>query len=212
MSYLSITYGNDLIERIAKLIDGRSVRLASGSPRRRDILSKLGVEFGQFTTDSEDHFEPHTLGTDPVGRSVEMTRHKAEAGSIGVESGLVIAADTIVVLDGEILSKPSGRSEAVAHLTRLAGRDHHVYTSIVLKDIDNDRIVVGTADCRVTFKDVSRTEIDEYVATGESDDKAGAYGIQGMGKFLVDKFSGNLDNIIGFPALLFVELLEELAE
>ncbi len=105
MSYLSITYGDDLIERIAKLIDGRPVRLASGSPRRRDILTKLRVEFEQFTTNSEDQFEPHTAGTDPVERSVEMTRHKADAGSIGVESGLVIAADTIVVLDGEIPKK-----------------------------------------------------------------------------------------------------------
>ena len=210
MNIFSISYSDDLKSRIAELLDGRPVRLASGSPRRREILTKLGVEFDQYTPEGEEDFEPHVRGEDPVARSVEITKHKAAEGAKEAARGIVIAADTIVVLDGHILSKPADRDEAVAHLTRLAGRDHHVHTSLVITDIDFGVQVTGTSDSLVTFKPATEAEIADYVATGEPDDKAGAYGIQGMGKFLVDKFTGNLDNIIGFPAFLFVELLEKL--
>jgi len=210
MNRFSISYGEDIKRRIAELLEGRPVRLASSSPRRREILTKLGVRFDQSTPEGEEDFDPHIPGEDPIARSVEITRHKAEEGSKGAECGIVIAADTIVVLDGVILPKPVHESEAVSHLTRLAGRDHHVYTTLVLKDLDNSSEVYGTADSLVTFKPVAESTIVDYVATGEPNDKAGAYGIQGMGKFLVDKFTGSLDNIIGFPAFLFVELLEKL--
>lgn len=210
MSIFSIFYSDDLKSRIAELLDGRSVRLASRSPRRSEILSRLGVKFDQHTPEGEEDFDPHVRGEDPVARSLEITRHKAAEGAKGTAHGIVIAADTIVVLGDIILAKPADRDEAVAHLTRLAGRSHHVYTSLVITDIDFGVEVSGTSDSLVTFKPVTEAEIAGYVATGEPDDKAGAYGIQGMGKFLVDKFTGNLDNIIGFPAFLFVELLEKL--
>jgi septum formation protein len=199
MSIFSISYSDDLKSRIAELLDDRSVRLASRSPRRREILTKLGVKFDQYIPEGEEDFDPHAPGEDPVARSLEITRHKAAEGAKGTARGIVVAADTIVVLDGGILSKPADRDEAVAHLTRLAGRDHHVYTSLVIKDTDFGAEVFGTSDSLVTFRPVTEAEIADYVATGEPDDKAGAYGIQGMGKFLVDKFTGNL-----------VELLEKL--
>jgi septum formation protein len=210
MTDFTITYDDDLIKRISSLIDGRPVRLASRSPRRQDILRRLGVEYTQFTPNSEAEFEPDVPESEPVARSLAMTQHKASEGCKGVDSGIVIAADTIVVLDGRVLSKPVDREDAVSHLKRLAGRDHHVFTSMVLRDVDHSIEASGTSDSLVTFKPVSEADIREYVATGEPDDKAGAYGIQGMGKFLVDKYTGYLDNIIGFPAFLFVELLEAL--
>jgi septum formation protein len=210
MTQFTIDYSDDLIERIAGLIDGRPVRLASKSPRRSDILMKLGVNFERFVTDGEESFDLSSAPDDPVARSVIITKHKASEGARGMDNGIVIAADTIVVLNDKTLSKPQDRTEAVSHLTRLAGRDHHVFTTIVLRDVGRDREEVGTSDSCVTFHDVSRDAIRDYVATGEPDDKAGAYGIQGMGKFLVEKYTGYLDNIIGFPAFLFAELLERL--
>ena len=210
MNRFAISYSADLKNRIASLLGDRPVRLASRSPRRSEILTKLGVRFEQRTPEGEDDFDPHIPGEDPVARSVAIAKHKASDGSKGCSRGIVIAADTIVVLEGKILSKPVDRSDAVSHLTRLAGRDHHVYTTLVISDLDRDKHIHGTSDSCVTFKSVSETEINDYVSTGEPDDKAGAYGIQGMGKFLVDKFTGDLDNIIGFPAYLFVELLEKL--
>ncbi len=210
MSEFLISYDDGLKRRIARLLRGRSVTLASRSPRRRMILSTLGVQFTQCIPVVEENFKPHIHGEDPVERSVEIARHKAAEGIEGAAGGLVVAADTIVVLDGEILEKPADRKEAESHLVRLAGRDHHVYTTLVLRDLDRGLEIFGTSDSRVTFKKVTEEAIRGYVATGEPDDKAGAYGIQGMGKFLVDKYTGNLDNIIGFPASLFVELLERL--
>jgi septum formation protein len=210
MSEFSINYSDSVKSRIGELLGGRLVRLASGSPRRRQILTKLGVEFEQCTPEGEEDFRTDLPGDDPVAESIEVTRHKAAQGVIGAREGIVVAADTIVVLDGTVLPKPADRNEARSHLARLAGRDHHVHTSLVIRDVDRGVEASGTASSRVTFRRVTSDEIGEYVATGEPDDKAGAYGIQGMGKFLVDKFTGNLDNIIGFPALLFIELLEEL--
>ncbi|MBU1320263.1 MAG: septum formation protein Maf [candidate division Zixibacteria bacterium] len=210
MTDFTITYSDELINRIASLLDNRPVRLASRSPRRREILKRLGIEFSQFTPNSEDEFEPDVPESDPVARSLAMTKHKAAEGCKGVNSGIVIAADTIVVLDSRVLFKPIDRADAISHLKRLAGKDHYVHTSMVVRDVDRSLEECGTSDSRVTFRDVSEAAILDYVATGEPDDKAGAYGIQGMGKFLVDKYTGHLDNIIGFPAYLFVELLEGL--
>lgn len=210
MNVFSISYSDALKSRIARLIDQRPVKLASGSPRRQDILTKLGVVFEQYSPIAEDKLDPHTLAEDPASLSIAIARHKAAEGALATQHGIVIAADTIVVLDGEILPKPGGREHAKSHLMRLAGRGHDVFTALVLRDVDSGTEVSGTRRSHVTFRKLKRDEIAEYLATGEPDDKAGAYGIQGMGKFLVAKYTGNLDNIIGFPALLFAELLEEL--
>lgn len=210
MTVLTVDYDRTVKERIRTLVGGKRIRLASGSPRRQDILRKLGLEFEVYVTDVDEEITASGSSDGPVESSVEVTKHKAVAGSDGFESGLVIAADTIVVLDGSILSKPTDREEAVRHLRRLRNNDHFVYTSIVLRSLPSGEMVFGTAESRVTFRHVSDSQIEEYVATGESDDKAGAYGIQGMGKFLVDRYTGSLDNIIGFPASLFADLLERI--
>jgi len=210
MKILAIDYDSEIKERIRGLIGSRRVRLASGSPRRQEILRKLGVDFEVYVTDVDEELTASGNSVEPVEKSVEVTKRKVVAGSDDFESGLVIAADTIVVLDGEILSKPDNREEAAEHLKRLRDTDHFVYTTIVLRNLPSYRMVWDTSESRVTFKPVTDEQIAEYVATGEPDDKAGAYGIQGMGKFLVDRHTGYLDNIIGFPALLFADLLERL--
>jgi len=166
MTEFTITYSDELINRIASLLDNRPVRLASRSPRRQDILTRLGIEFSQFTPNSEDEFEPDVPQSDPVARSLAMTKHKASEGCRGVNSGIVIAADTIVVLENSVLSKPTDRSDAVSHLNRLAGRDHHVYTSMVVRDVNRSVEECGTSDSRVTLRPVSEADILEYVATG----------------------------------------------
>ncbi len=210
MTVLTVDYDQAIKERIQTLVGARNIRLASGSPRRQEIMRKLGLEFEVYVTDVDEDITASGSSDGPIESSVEVTKQKALAGSDGFKSGLVVAADTIVVLNGSILSKPVDRKEAVLHLRRLRKNDHFVYTSIVLRSLPSGEMVSGTAESRVTFRDVSDSQIEEYVATGESDDKAGAYGIQGMGKFLVDRHTGCLDNIIGFPALLFADLLERL--
>jgi len=210
MIVLSLSYDDKFKNQIAGLIEDRRIRLASKSPRRREILRMLDVEYEVFVSDAEDNFRNEARIQDPVDRSVAVTRLKAEDGSVGMSDGIVIAADTIVVLDGEVLDKPTDRADALRHLKRLRGRSHHVYTTVVLRDVDGGGTIHGIGDSEVTFYDVSDDELRAYVETGEPDDKAGAYGIQGMGKFLVEKYTGQLDNIIGFPTIVFAELLREL--
>jgi septum formation protein len=208
MTEFRIDYSEDVRRAVAKLVAGRHVRLASGSPRRSKIMRMLGLKFEQFTPEGEDEVATNNASATPVVRSVAIAKHKAAAGAAGLQHGIVVAADTIVVLHGSTLGKPVDRLEAASHLRRLSGQDHIVYTTVVIRDIDHMGEVSGTEQSVVTFKSITERQIADYVSSGEPDDKAGAYGIQGMGQFLVDKYTGNLDNIIGLPVQLLVELLK----
>jgi septum formation protein len=205
-----LEYPKSLLRTVSQLIGERNVRLASQSPRRAEILSMLGVSFEQFSPATEEQLVFPPALTDPIIRSRIAAGHKAAEGATGMRDGLVIAGDTIVVLDGDTLAKPADRDEAVSHLNRLSGRSHCVYSSIALRKVSNGEESVGTAESIVKFHALTDRQIVDYVETGEPDDKAGAYGIQGMGKFLVENYTGWLDTIIGFPARLFANLLESL--
>jgi septum formation protein len=123
-------------------------------------------------------------------------------------SGVIVGADTIVVLDGEILGKPSGREEAGLMLQRLSGRTHTVITALALVQIPGGAETSGWEETRVTFRKLSGEDISLYLSTGEADDKAGAYGIQEFGSFLVEKVEGDYFNVVGLPILRLYTMMK----
>ncbi len=171
--------------------------MASASPRRRELLDRTGIE---YTVDPADVDESTEI-SDPKEVVEELSRRKARAVLCKHPDARVIAADTVVSIDGEILGKPSDREEAIAMLTRLSGREHLVFTGVTIASNEESGEVIDTfAECtRVEMYDNSPELISWYVDTGEPMDKAGAYGIQGKGTVLVKSVTGNYDNVVGLP-------------
>ena len=179
------------------------ILLASGSPRRRELLEQLGL---QFAISPPDVDESPLVGEPPIAYVARVALDKVNALAAG--DALVIAADTTVELDGAIIAKPLDDNDARAILRRLSGRTHAVHTGVALRR--GDRCLTATVTSLVTFVVLSDEVIEWYVATGEPLDKAGAYAIQGAGAALVDSVEGSVSNIIGLPLHTVVELAEQL--
>ncbi|HVG57495.1 MAG TPA: Maf family protein [Hyalangium sp.] len=178
-----------------------SLVLASASPRRRDLLSQLGVQFTVAAADlDETPLDKEAADT----YVLRLARAKAQAVAARFPGTWVLAADTTVALGTELLGKPGGPAEAREMLTRLSGRTHAVYTGVALAGRAQEATVVRTG---VTFRTLSASEIDWYVSTGEPLDKAGAYAVQGKGGFLVAAVEGSPTNVIGLPLGETLELL-----
>ena len=169
--------------------------LASQSPRRRQLLGQMGLE---FTTQSPEIDEAAFQGRDARDLVQILSREKARwiAGQVDPET-LVIGADTVVVRDGEILGKPKGEEEARAMLASLSGRTHQVCTGVTV--CRGDKVLTQVEETQVTFRPLTDQEIRQYVSTGEPMDKAGAYGIQGLGGLLVAGIQGDYHNVVGLP-------------
>ena len=179
--------------------------LASGSPRRRTILRELDVRFDACTVDIDESPLPEETPQALVSR---LSTAKAEAASApGV---LVLAADTIVALEGESLGKPANPDAAREMLRRLVGREHIVYTGVALHSADLDRTVDSIESSKVRLGPMNEDDIDWYVATGEPLDKAGSYAIQGLGSLFVEAISGNYSNVVGLPMPLTQSLFKSL--
>lgn len=191
---------------INRWLGGKKVTLASGSPRRREMLETVGLDFEVVIPPINEDAKPNVA---PKMYAVAQAICKLQ--SVSVPEGIVIAADTIVVLGDKILGKPTDREDARRILRLLSGKKHIVYTALALRDSESGKVVVNAEASRVIFRELSDQDIESYVDSGEPLDKAGAYGIQGMGEFLVDRLDGHLNNVIGFPLELFVNLLRELA-
>ncbi len=182
--------------------------LASGSPRRRAILDRLGLRFRVVV--------PHVAEERGQGESAEdfverIARDKARAvsGHLFEREGAspwVLGADTEVVVEGRPLGKPGGPAEARAMLASLAGRDHRVLTGFCITRRGGEELC-HVESTRVWFRDLEPSEIEAYVKSGEPLDKAGAYGIQGLGCFLVDRIEGSYENVVGLPAAAVVKAL-----
>jgi len=177
--------------------------LASGSPRRRELLTQLGLTFERIVTDVEEQRQPNEAAEIYVRR---LANDKAQAGvKLAAQDLPVLGADTIVVLNGEVLEKPRDAADARAMLCKLSGHTHQVMTAVALADSQQalDRVV--TTD--VTFRTLTATDIDDYIATGEPMDKAGAYGIQGRGGNFVRKINGSYHAVVGLPLVETGELI-----
>ncbi len=181
--------------------------LASGSPRRRELLEQLGLTFTVVAPDVDESPLP---GEDPiayVGR-VALDKVNAVAVNTSVPDALVIAADTTIDLDGEIIAKPVDLDDARTMLRRLSGRVHAVHTGVALRR--GDRCVSTTVTSQVTFVTLSDAGVEWYIGTGEPLGKAGAYAIQGAGAVLVQSVEGSVTNVIGLPLPTVVQLAREL--
>lgn len=175
--------------------------LASASPRRRELLARLGVPFDVRPSAVEETLAP---GTAAPALAAALARAKVRdvadrLGAAGEEPALVLGADTLVVLDGRPLGKPATRDDARAMLRALRGRGHEVVTAVALLDASSGRETAETVTSRVIMRAYSEREIDAYVATGEPDDKAGAYAVQGAGGRLVTRVEGCYTNVVGLP-------------
>lgn len=181
--------------------------LASGSPRRRELLEMLGVPDLMIRPATGP--ERATPGAGPEQTVRELSLHKAqEVAQTCAPEDIIIAADTIVYLDGAILGKPKDHDDAVRMLTALSGREHIVYTGVaVLRGGELRQAAERTA---VRFRTLTPAEIERYIATGEPMDKAGAYGIQGKCAIFVDKIDGDYNNVVGLPVAAIYRELKKL--
>jgi septum formation protein len=179
--------------------------LASGSPRRRQVLEQLGIEFR--VVPAPDSVETPWNGLEPPADFAErLARAKAASVAAACPEAIVLAADTIVVLEGAVLEKPRDEAHAREMLSRLAGRGHLVHTGAAVTG--EGRTASGLECTGVRFRPLDADEIEAYVATGEPLDKAGAYGIQGFGAALVESVYGCYFNVMGFPVNRVLALLE----
>ena len=172
----------------------RRLVLASASPRRRELLALLDRPFDVIVADVDEEPLPGESAADLV---VRLAAAKETAVAPAATDAIVIGADTVVVVDGEILGKPRDRADAVAMLGRLSGRTHQVLTGTAVAL--GERVVTEATTTDVTFAPLTADGIEAYVATGEPDDKAGAYGIQGRGGALVTEIAGSYHNVVGLP-------------
>jgi len=179
------------------------VILASQSPRRRDLLTLIGIEHEVRPADIDESQLPEESAPDHAER---LAREKA--ATIDATDAVVIGSDTIVVVDGDILGKPLDRRHAAEMLRRLSGRTHTVMTGVAARW--NGRLVSGLEEVDVTFRALTDAEIERYIDTGEPMDKAGAYGIQGFGATIVERVDGDYFAVMGLALNRLVRLLRDL--
>lgn len=180
--------------------------LASNSPRRKELLEKMG--FRDFKISAPNVDETVEDGLSPAEIVEQLSLRKARAAAKkNRPDDLVIAADTVVALDGAVLGKPANEADAFAMLSALSGREHHVYTGVTV--LQGERVLAEHEETAVTFRAVEPEEIWGYIATGEPMDKAGSYGIQGLGALLVSGIRGDYCNVMGLPVFRLGRILAE---
>lgn len=182
--------------------------LASASPRRRELLSSVCENFDILVSEADESLDDCVHPCDAV-RILSERKGRAVLDSLAEEGcdKLIISSDTLVELDGKPLGKPCSETEARTMLRALSGRRHNVHTGIALHL--RGRVYSGVATTGVCFREISDSEIDSYIATGEPMDKAGSYGIQGLGGKFVEKTDGDFDTVVGFSIRLLLNLARE---
>ncbi|PWM46002.1 MAG: septum formation inhibitor Maf [Clostridiales bacterium] len=176
--------------------------LASASPRRKDILSQVGMDF-EIRVSNADENNVHGTPSEVV-----KTLALRKANAVLCKSGeFIVSADTVVSVDGLIMNKPENDDDAKRMLTMLSGRAHDVFTGVCVKCPDS-RIFSDVCKTKVFFRTLEEKEIDNYIKTGEPKDKAGAYGIQGKGALFIEKIDGDYNNVVGLPVVTLYKLLK----
>jgi septum formation protein len=200
--------GLDSVSRGRLAVAGYSspmLHLASQSPRRRELLARLGLAFGVLDIDVAERRQPTEAPEDYVRR---VAREKAGAGLLQVmqaPDGLVIGADTEVVLGNEVFGKPRDASDAAAMLRRLSGRTHRVLSAVSV--VSAGREMQALSESEVTFAELGDAAIDAYVASGEPEGKAGGYAIQGIAQMFIPRLSGSYSGVMGLPLFETAQLL-----
>lgn len=176
--------------------------LASASPRRRELLSQLGLKFEVRVSSVKER-----KGEDPVEAAEQAAISKASEVAGRTPEAVVIGADTVVVVDGEILGKPASASEAEEMLRKLSGKAHQVITGVAVVD-SSGRRMVDHEITTVFFAPLSEEEVRAYIESGEGHDKAGAYAIQGLGALFIPRIEGSYTNVVGLPLAKLYEMLK----
>ncbi|CUU03580.1 septum formation protein [Candidatus Thermokryptus mobilis] len=185
----------------------KPIVLASASPRRQVLLKQIGLK---FTVHPSGIDEDSIQSISPADHVLNLSKKKATEVAKKYDDAIIISADTIVVLEGEIINKPKDPNEAKQMLRKLSGKTHQVYTGFTILDTKTGRFISDFEVTDVKFRELSDEEIDEYVATGSPLDKAGAYGIQDdYGAVFVEKINGCFYNVVGFPLTKFYLRMKE---
>ena len=184
----------------------KTIILASTSPRRKELLEILGLRFqvepSNYEEDINSELEPHELAKSLSLRKAEMVARKHKYA-------LVIAADTFIVFEGKILSKPQTETAARKMLSTINGRRHSIITGFTIMDTDSKKVLSKSIETKVYIRQLTSNEIDAYVRSKEPLDKAGAYAIQGLGSVIVEKIEGDYFNVVGLPLSALAEGLKE---
>ena len=179
--------------------------LASQSPRRRELLEVLGIPFSVVVSTADETVQS---GESPETYVVRVARAKGLEVASRVSNSLVLSADTVVTVDGEILGKPTDRSDAIRMLEKLSGREHAVYTAVCVIDQTTGRMREALDQTRVWLRPMTRAQILDYIERENVMDKAGAYDIQGFASVYITKIEGSYSNVMGLPLALVWDLLQ----
>ncbi len=182
-----------------------TIVLASASPRRRELLGQIGVSYELLPVEVDENLRPGETATDFVCRVADDKA--ATAGNRTNKGRCVLAADTIVVIDGKILGKPSDQNEALDMLSLLSGRTHRVLTAITIRR--DEQVSSALNESTVRFREIDAAERDAYWLSGEPADKAGAYAIQGLGAVFIEHLKGSYSGVMGLPLYETAALLKE---
>lgn len=180
--------------------------LASASPRRRELLASIGLDFDVAPSDVPEVHEPGEIPEEYVAR---LSRDKARALASRHPSRWVIAADTTVLLGDQLLEKPADAADAARMLATIAGRTHIVYTGVTLEHADSGYRETRVAESEVRMLPLSAADIEWYVRTGEPFGKAGAYAVQGIGSMFIDSIHGSYTNVVGLPLATLFQMLRK---
>ncbi len=184
--------------------------LASASPRRKELLGNVGIDFEVVVSQADEESVSKELEPSLYVQELALLKAAASAKTLkDKKNTIVIGADTVVTLDGEILGKPADDEDAYSMLKSLSGRVHEVYTGYCIMRLADGVSVCNAVRTEVVFKELTDEKIRRYVATREPADKAGGYGIQGLGGLLVEKINGDYQNVVGLPVSALADTLEK---
>lgn len=183
----------------------KKIILASKSPRRKWLLEQVGLDFEVIPSNFEENIEGQKFSRELIEN---LAYQKAKEVADRLSEGLIIGADTIVILKNNILGKPKDKEDAKRMLEMLSGKTHKVLTAVCVIDKDEDKTLINSCISKVTFKKLAKEEIEAYIQTKEPMDKAGSYGIQAYGSLFVEKVEGCYNNIVGLPLNLLYEMLK----
>jgi len=171
--------------------------LASASPRRRELLAQIGLEFEVITSDTDESFDESMI-VEEIVKKLAFEKAHVVAKQVS-DDNIVIGADTVVHYNGAILGKPQNEAQAKEMLKMLSGKTHDVLTGFAVIRLSDNKVAINFEKTNVTFRFLSEDEIDNYIGTKEPFDKAGAYGIQGLGATFVSGINGDYNNVVGLP-------------
>ncbi len=187
-------------------MDMKKIILASASPRRKELLEKIGLRFEVEPSNYKEDMRSQ-LSPDELAKSISL--EKAKVIALKHRNAIVIAADTFIVFKGKIMGKPNTEAEARKMLSTLKGKSHSVITGFTILDTDENKVVSRSVETIIHIKNLIPEEIDAYVRSKEPLDKAGAYAVQGLGSVIVERIEGDYFNVIGLPLSALAEGLKE---